>query len=186
MEEKLLLVEKMINESVNIPNDIKGFVLAICKGYIKHSNGMISLKGVENVCKTKFVRIEEGDKGFATENNYFGGTDTQILNDGSLVHTLSYVSASNKIKLVIILLHELGHVITDYKVNKVLEDGLFPFWKSTLSFYTHLKYIDGELNCSSVNGFRINDGFLETICGSIFSDPIFREEIRLAGCDLGD
>ena len=51
MEEKLLLVKKMINESLNIPNDIKGFVLAICKGYIKHSNGMISLRGIKMFVK---------------------------------------------------------------------------------------------------------------------------------------
>ena len=186
MEEKLLLVKKMINESLNIPNDIKGFVLAICKGYIKHSNGMISLRGIENVCKTKFVRIEEGDKNFATENNIFGETTRKIFDDGSLVHTMSYVNVNSKVKLVIILLHELGHIITEYKVNTVLENGGFPFLKSTLSFYTNLKYIDDELKCSSSKGIRINDGFLETICGSIFSDLTFREEIKLAGCDLGD
>lgn len=186
MQEKLLLTEKMINESVNIPNDIKGYVLAICKGYIKYSNGMISLKGIENVCKTNFIKIDEDNKDFATENNFFGDTDRQIFDDCSLKHTMSYVNSSNKIKLVIILLHELGHVITEYKVNKVLDDGGFPFFKSTLSFYTNLRYIDGVLNCSSVKGFRINDGFLETICSSIFSDPTFREEIKLSGCDLGD
>lgn len=188
MENILLDVELMVNSSRCIPDDIKPFVLTICKGYIRHSNGMISLKGVDNICNTKFVSVEEDDKTFATENNFLGQTSRKILNDGNLEHTMYYVNAKDKIKLIIILLHELGHVISEYKVNEVLLDSEFPFpfFKSTLSFYQDLKYVDGNLMCRSVNGFRINDGFLETICSNIFSDPVFREEIRLAGCDLKD
>ena len=147
---------------------------------------MISLEGIENVCNTNFVRIDESDKDFSTENNYFGNTDTQVLSDGKLKHTMSYVDASDKIKLIMILTHELGHVMTEYKVNKVLENGSFPFMKRTGTYYLNSYYENGVVKAKSWYGFRLSDGFLETICGSIFQDELFREEIGLAGYDLGD
>jgi len=188
MENILLETERMVKSSNSIPEDIKAFVLAICKGYIRHSNAMIPLIGVENVCKTNFIRVEEDDKSFSTVNNIFGLTSRKIMKDGSLENTMYYINANNKIKFVTILLHELGHIISVYKVNEVLENAEcpFPFFKDTLCFYGDLKYENDMLMCRLVRGFRINDGFLETICSSIFSDPVFREEIRLAGCDLGD
>lgn len=79
MKEKLILVEKMIQNSQNIPSELRGFVSAICKGYIRHSKGMLSLKGIENVCNATFIKVAENNQDFATENNFFGSTDTHIL-----------------------------------------------------------------------------------------------------------
>lgn len=186
MEEILLLVDKMLKESNNIPGELKGFVAAICKAYVRNSNGMISLKGIENVCKTKFVKINENDKAFATENNILGRTDIQVLSDGNLSHIISYVNANNMIKLIMILTHELGHVITECKVNEVFDNGHFPFMKRTGTYYLDSFYEENTLKANSWHGVRLSDEFLEAICESILKDEIFREEIRLAGCDLED
>lgn len=186
MEEKLLIVDKMIKESKNVPDKLKGIVAAICKGYIRNSSGRISLKGVENVCNTKFIKVDENYKQFATDNNFFGETDTQILANGDVSHKMSYVDASNKIKLIMILTHELGHVLTEHKANKVLENGYFPFVKRTATYYTNVFYENNVLMTSSINGFSLSDGFLESICCDIFNDSIFREEIKLIGYDLED
>lgn len=106
--------------------------------------------------------------------------------DGSVKHDMSYVEASNKMKLIMILTHELGHVMTEPKVNKVLEGRKFPFVKRTLTYYANCFYENGELMANSHNGVRLSDGFLEKICGDIFLDKLFRDEIKANGCDLGD
>lgn len=181
-----MLVEKMIQSSQNVPNELKGIVSAICKGYIRHSKGMLSLSGIENVCNATFIKVEEDDRVFATENNFFGSTDTQILANGDVKHIMSYVDSSDKVKLIMILTHELGHVLTEPKVNKVFEGEKFPFVKRTLTYYINCYYEDGVLMANSHNGFRLADGFLEKVCEDIFQDRLFREEIALNGCDLGD
>lgn len=113
MDSVLDKVSELIEKSKNIPENIKLIVKAVCRGYIRESNGKIPIEGIINVCDTMFIAIAEDDKEFSGENLILGHTDTDYDDECNVIHNMSYVNASNYAKLIAILTHELGHVITD-------------------------------------------------------------------------
>lgn len=186
MNELLDKVSIMVDESVMIPFDIKGIVKAICRGYVRESNGKIPLDGIENVCNTTFVKIDSDNTSFTGENKIMGETDTKYDKNRNVSHVMSYVEFSNMIKLVTILCHELGHVMTEFNPC-ALSNGVYGVVKRTAGIYTNCEYNDsGDLLASGLYGFRISDGFLESICSRIFASSEFREEILECGIDLKD
>lgn len=186
MEEILDKVSDLIEKSNNIPIDIKPIVKAICRGYIRESNGKIPIEGIINVCNTVFVKIDENDKDFQGENIQFGETNTNYDLNCNILHKMSYVHDSNYIKMITILTHELGHVITESKPCTILENGVYPFVKRTTTFNTNVRYQDNILMCDNQFGYRMSDGFLESICTKIFNSREFRQELKDAGYDLKD
>jgi hypothetical protein len=186
MEELLNKVSELIEASSNIPQDIKPIVKAICRGYIRESNGMIPISGIINVCNTVFKGIEPSNKEFSKEENILGMTDTDYDKDGKVIHGMSYVKDPNVVKLISILVHELGHVITEPNSNQVMENGIYPILKKTTSIYLTCGYKNGELLSRNGYGFRMADGFLESICTKIFASDDFRRELLLDGFDLED
>ena len=188
MIEKLKKVNKLIEQSNKIPNDIKEIVKAICRGYIRESNGKIPISGIENVCKTNFNKIDENNKEFSGEEQIFATTTTDYDDECNVIHTVSYLNSNNYIKLIAILTHELGHVITEPKPCeiKTTDEGIeyYPLAKRTNTYYQTCYYRNGELIAHRINGFRIADGFLESICSKIWSSKEFREELLQNGYNL--
>ena len=188
MIEKQKKVNKLIEQSNKIPNDIKEIVKAICRGYIRESNGKIPISGIENVCKTNFNKIDENNKEFSGEEQIFATTTTDYDDECNVIHTVSYLNSNNYIKLIAILTHELGHVITEPKPCeiKTTDEGIeyYPLVKRTNTYYQTCYYRNGELIAHGINGFRIADGFLESICSKIWSSKEFREELLQNGYNL--
>ncbi len=186
MEEVLIQVSEMINSSDNIPEDIKEIVKAICRGYVRESNGKISFESIEKVCKAVFVKINRNDETFTGENKIFGMTDTMYDEECNVIHEMSYVNDDNFVKLITILCHELGHVMTEFEpcsINK----GVYGIVKRTAGFFVNCNYDEkNELRASGIYGFRVSDGFLESICSRIFAAKEFREELMSCGYDLED
>ena len=185
MEELLNKVNELIDKSTNVPEDIKSIVKAICRGYIRETNGMIPMSGIINVCETTFKEIDPDDKEFAGEDRILGKTDTNYDEDGKVKHGMSYTKQNNYIKLITILTHELGHVITEHSIYD-LKDGKCPIIKKTGDFYTNCIIEDDELKARGLFGFRVTDGFLESISSRIFLSDDFRRELLEAGYDLED
>lgn len=186
MQEILDKVSELIDKSNNIPEEIRSIVKAICRGYIRESNGKIPIEGIINVCNTTFNKIDENDKSFSGEERILGDTHTDYDNNCNVIHKMSYVNDSNYIKLISILTHELGHVITESKPCKIDGNGIYPWAKRTTTFYQNCEYQDNELHAKRWFGFRMADGFLESICTKIFESPEFREELKESGYDLQD
>lgn len=186
MEEKLTRVSELIDKSNNIPLEIKNIVKTICRAYIRESNGKISIEGIINVCNTTFIKIDENDKLFSRVENIMGTTNTQYTQDCNVVHKMSYVNHSNYIKLISILTHELGHVITESKPCAIDENGVYPWAKRTATFYQNCLYKDNVLQAEGWCGYRMSDGFLESICTKIFESPEFKHELYSYGYDLKD
>lgn len=186
MHELLNKISELIDKSDNIPEDIKSIVKAICRGYIRESNGKIPIEGIINVCNTTFIKIDENDKSFSGEERILGDTQTDYDNDCNVIHKMRYVNDSNYIKLISILTHELGHVITESKPCKIDNNGVYPWAKRTTTFYQNCYYKDGELCADRWYGFRMADGFLESICTKIFESFEFRQELYQSGYDLQD
>ena len=186
MDELLKQVSNIIRES-NIPVDIKPIVEAIARGYMRETKGKLPLEGIYNLCETTFVGVKENDKEFATENNYFGMTTTGYDEKCNVTHKMEYVLSENYIKLITILTHELGHVMTEYKPCVIDDNGFYPVAKRTSAIYLKCKYNDeGVLETNYFFGFRMSDGFLESICTKIFESKDFREELSESGYDLKD
>ena len=61
MNEVLKEVDKLIENSNNVPLELKPIVKAICKGYIRESNGKIPISGIINVCNTVFNKVDNID-----------------------------------------------------------------------------------------------------------------------------
>lgn len=186
MEEVLNKVSELIDKSNNIPEEIRSIVKAICRGYIRESKGKIPVEGIINVCNTTFRKIDENDKSFSGEERILGDTQTDYDNKCNVIHKMSYVNDSNYIKLISILTHELGHVITESKPCKIDNNGIYPWAKRTTTFYQNCGYQDGELHANRWFGFRMADGFLESICTKIFESSEFRQELYQSGYDLQD
>ncbi|MBR3117055.1 MAG: hypothetical protein IKF36_04200 [Bacilli bacterium] len=186
MDELLKQVSNIIKES-NIPDDIKPIVEAVARGYMRETEGKLPLEGIYNLCNTEFVKKDEDDKDFRTENNYFAMTTTDYDDKCNIFHKVEYIISSNYIKLITILTHELGHVMTEYKPCSIGEDGFYPVAKRTNAVYLKCRYNEeGKLEANYFFGFRMSDGFLESICSKIFESKEFREELLLAGYDLKD
>lgn len=187
MEEKINKVNTLIDESSNIPEKIKAIVKAICKGYIRESNGKIPIEAIVNVCNTTFQEIDENDKYFSGEKRIFARTSTNYDDECNVIHKVSYLNHSNYIKLITILTHELGHVITEYKPCEITKQGIYPLVKRTTTIYLDCFYKDNELRTKNkFYGFCMSDGFLESICTKIFASSKFREELLKSGYDLKD
>ena len=90
----------MILSSPNIPEEIKQIVLAICKGYVRATNGLIGLENVQSVCNTKFKSIQEDDLEFAGATKIMGQTSTAYDESGKVSHIMYYQNASDYIKLI--------------------------------------------------------------------------------------
>lgn len=186
MQEVLNKVSELIDKSNNIPGEIRNIVKAICRGYIRESKGKIPVEGIINVCNTIFLKIDENDKSFSREERILGETQTDYDNNCNVIHKMSYINDFNYIKLISILTHELGHVITESKPCKIDNNGIYLWVKKTTTFYQDLEYRDGELGADSGYGFRMSDGFLESICTKIFESIEFRQELYQSGYDLQD
>lgn len=187
MNDILNKVSELIDLSLNIPVEIRPIVKAICKGYIRESNGKIPIEGIINVCNTTFVPINVGDMNFSGNERILGTTETDYDQQCNVIHKMSYVNDSNYIKLISILVHELGHVITESKPCEINSDGVYPFAKRTTTLYQNCFYEDGILKVKSgMFGYRMSDGFLESISTKIFSSPEFRQELFVEGYDLED
>ena len=117
--------------------------------------------------------------------NVFATTTTNYDEDCNVIHHIDYILEEDDIKLISILTHEIGHVITESKPCLYV-DGVYPIVKRTTTFYTNCKYRDGDFLTTSINGYRMADGFLESICTKIFESSEFREELFDASYDLGD
>ena len=185
MEGLLNKTNTLIDESTNIPKEIKSIVKCICRGYIRESQGKIPIDGIINVCNTTFIKIDELDTTFSGEENILGSTETDYDNNCHVIHKMSYINNSNYIKLITILTHELGHVITESKPCSIKND-VYPLVKRTTTFYQNCIYENGNLMASNCYGFRMADGFLESISYKIFSSPEFRQELLQEGYDLQD
>ena len=186
MEEVLNKVSELIEKSNNIPNEIKPIVKAICRGYIRESKGKIPIEGIINVCNTTFIKIDENNKSFSGEEKILGNTETNYDKECNVTHKMSYINDSNYIKLISILIHELGHVITESKPCQITEEGIYPFAKRTTTFYQNCQYRSAKLEATKWYGFKIADGFLESISTKIFASPEFRKELLESGYDLKD
>ena len=186
MEEVLNKVSELINKSNNIPDEIRPIVKAICRGYIRESKGKISIEGIMNVCNTTFIKIDENNQSFSGEEKILGNTETNYDKECNVTHKMSYINDSNHIKLISILTHELGHVITESKPCQITKEGIYPLAKRTTTFYQNCQYHSAELRATKWYGFRMADGFLESISTKIFASPEFRQELLESGYDLKD
>ena len=186
MEEVLSKVSELIDKSNNIPNEIKTIVKAICRGYIRESKGKIPIEGIMNVCNTIFIKIDENDTSFSGEEKILGSTETNYDKDCNVIHKMSYINDSNYIKLIAILTHELGHVITESKPCQITNDGIYPLVKRTTTIYHKGQYQEGKFGATKWYGFKMADGFLESISTKIFASPEFRQELLASGYDLKD
>lgn len=186
MEKELEKVSELIDYSKTIPFEIKGIVKAICRGYIRESKGIIPLSGIMNVCDTTFESINEDNLEFRNIDMRFAETETNYDENCNVIHKLSFINYSDYIKLIIILCHELGHVITESKPCEILENGIYPFAKRATTIYLKCFYKNGKLLAENGYGYRMADGFLESICSKIFMQPEFRLELNNLGYDLKD
>lgn len=186
MEELLEKVNSLVDSSTNIPEDIKDIVKTICRAYIRESKGKISIDGIINVCNTKFRKLDENDLDFLGENKILADTETNYDEECNVIHKINYLNCSDYIKLISILTHEIGHVITESKPCEITETGLYPLAKRTTTFYENCKYENSELYADKSFGFRMADGFLEFICTKIFESQQFRQELLQNGYDLKD
>lgn len=187
MNDILDKVGELIDSSLNIPIEIKPIVKAICRGYIRESKGKIPVEGIINVCNTTFVPINDGDMNFSGDERILGTTETDYDEQCNVIHKMSYINDPNYIKLISILVHELGHVITESRPCEINNDGVYPFAKRTTTIYQNCFYENGILKIKSgLFGYRMADGFLESISTKIFTSSEFRQELLDAGYDLGD
>ena len=171
MEEILNKVSELIDKSNNIPDEIKPIVKAICRGYIRESKGKIPIEGIINVCNTVFVKIDENDVSFSGEEKILGSTETDYDNECNVIHKMSYINDSNYIKLIAILTHELGHVITESKPCQITKDGIYPLVKRTTTIYHKGQYQEGKFGATKWYGCRMADGFLESCSTKILASP---------------
>lgn len=186
IEKQLLETRKLIDNSANVPANIKNIVKAICCGYIRESNGKIPIDGIINVCNTKFIEVLPNDLSFKGENRILGETNTSYDKNCTIAHSMSYVNDENYIKLISILTHELGHVLTEFNPCTITENNTFPIVKRTNALYLNCYYENNELMASNHLGFCMSDGFLENISSQIFSSLKFHQELLAYGYDLQD
>ena len=186
MDELYLKTEKMISNSTNIPNELKSIVASICKGYIRETNGKINAENIQLICNTFFEQKDENDKYYRGIYNIYGSTLTDYEISGNVKHKMCYINTTDYIELIMILTHEIGHVITEYDTFPANEKGIFPLIKKTINYYKNCYYKDGKLYAESQTGFRITDGFLESISSKIFASSEFRQELLEKGYDLKD
>ena len=183
----MLEIDELINKSKNIPNELKNIVSSICKAYIKESNGLITLEGINNVCNAYYERIDENIDEFRGENNSFARTTTDYDENCNVIHKVSYINEKNYIKLISILTHELGHVMTEPKPCEILDNGHYPLIKKTTTIFFDCRYeLDDIFLTQDYLGFRLADGFLESICSKIFNSNEFRQDLLNKGYDLKD
>ena len=83
------------------------------------------------------------------------------------------------------MVHELGHVITESKPCAI-DNNIYPLAKRTTTIYRTCMYQDNVLTAKNFWGFRMADGFLESISSKIVSSPEFRQELKNFGYDLKD
>ena len=190
MESILNLAGDLIDKSNNIPDDIRPIVKAICQGYIRETGGEISIEEVIRVCETKFTPQKDGLTKYDNKFKPFGLTDTTYDNDGKVRHEMEYIcDLSDPIRLISNLTHEIGHVITERNANTTLNkdnDFRFPLVKKTADVYLTVYYDKEQMMCEYSMGYRMTDGFLESISSRIFASSEFREQIKQAGYDLQD
>lgn len=186
MEEVLNKVSELIDKSNMVPSEIKPIVKAICRGYIRESNGKIPIEGIINVCNTTFIKEDENNISFGGEERILGQTDTDYDNECNVIHKMHYAVTEDYIKLITILTHELGHVITEPKPCIMKDDGTYPLIKKTATFAVGCVYKGDNLLCQKQFGVRMSDGFLESICTKIFNSTEFRQELYQFGFDLKD
>ena len=187
MEELLKKVSELIDKSNNIPNNIKPIVKAICKGYIRESNGKISLEGINNICNTTFIKIEENDQKFRGKKNIFGDAGSEYDKDCNVISTIQYLNNSNYIMLISTLTHEIGHILTNAKPLKVTENGIYPLIKRTITIHSRCEYKNnGDLLAAKSFGNKMTEGYIESMCTKIFDSQEFRKELYQIGYDLKD
>lgn len=179
MNDILNKADIIINSSNNVPNNIKPIIRAICKGYIRETNGLINLNGVKKVEETVFIPVSSSDL------YCYGTTKTITKENGNVSHVMNYVNFNNYIMLITMLTHEIGHIITSLDLSKT-HDNNYNVIKKTLDYYTGCSFINGKLMAKAINGFRITDGFLESISEKIFISSEFRKELSSFGFDLKD
>ena len=146
MEEKINKVNILIDESSNIPEKIKAIVKAICKGYIRESNGKIPIEAIVNVCNTTFQEIDENDKNFSGEKRIFARTSTNYDDECNVIHKVSYLNHSNYIKLITILTHELGHMLSAFMFGEDINLNMYNYFCEVESYYLEnlISYFIGE------------------------------------------
>ena len=185
MNEVLKEVDELIENSNNVPLELKPIVKAICKGYIRESNGKIPISGIINVCNTVFNKVDSSDTEFTGENKIFATTTTDYDEKCNVIHRVDYINDSNYKKLITILTHELGHVITEPAPCFINQNNVYPIAKRTTTYYFNC-YYDNNVLMAYTYGKRMADGFLESICWKIFASNEFRDELKKAGYDLED
>ena len=126
------------------------------------------------------------EKEWKSSTRRFAETNTNYDNNCNVIHTLSYLKCSDYVKLISILCHELGHVITESNPCEILQNSIYPITKRTTTFYFNSYYENNKLLAQNEYGFRMADGFLESICSKIFMQPEFRLELLNLGYDLKD
>lgn len=187
MEVLLIKAGVMIDDSSNVPEVLKPIVKIICKAYIRLTNGLIGLDNVSNVCNAKFVAINPEDEEFSGSNKIFGMTETDYDKDCNISHVMSYVNDSDNARLITILTHELGHVLTESMPCERLENGIYPVIKKTNALYLNCFYNEnGQLVSKTSMGFRTSDGFLEHMGTLIFENDLFLSELEDNGYMLGE
>ena len=174
LEVLLIKVDVMIEDSPNIPDEIKSIVKAICKAYVRLTNGLIGLEHIRNICEAKFVAVDVNDESFTGSNKILGSTKTDYDENCKVSHIMYYVNDPEYMKLITILTHELGHVMTEPAPCEILKNGIYPVIKRTSAVYINCRHEeDGSLSSTSGYGFRTSDGFLEHMGSIIFEDEDF-------------
>jgi len=182
----------MIEDSPNIPDEIKSIVKAICKAYVRLTNGLIGLEHIRNICEAKFIAVDVNDESFTGSNKILGTTITDYDENCKVSHIMYYVNDPEYMKLIMILTHELGHVMTEPAPCGILKNGIYPVIKKTNAVYINCRHEeDGSLSSTGGYGFRTSDGFLEHMGSIIFEDEDFINELAdngylVGGCTYKD
>ena len=182
----------MIDDSPNIPDEIKAIVKAICKAYVILTNGLIGLNHIKNVCNAKYVVDDANDEESSTYDNVLNMPETTYDKKCNISHVIHYVNDPEYMKLLTILTYELGHVITESNPCEILDNGNYPIIKKTNAVYLNCTYDEnGALTTTDECGFRTSDGFIEHMGFMIFEDETFINEladngILIGGCEYRD
>lgn len=178
-------INQLIDNSNSIPNPLKPVVKAICRGYHRQISGRIPLEGYQNMAKATISRRSESDPGFNTDEHVLGYTHTHYNEDCTINHRIEFLGSENIIKVLAILSHEIGHVITESNPTNYYS-GKFPYVKRTAGYYSDFEQVGDSMYCSGDHGHRVSDGFLESVCTKMWASPEFRKEMSILGFDLKD
>ena len=162
MNEVLKEVDELIENSNNVSLELKPIVKAICKGYIRESNGKIPISGIINVCNTVFNKVDSSDTEFTGENKIFATTTTDYDEECNVIHRVDYINDSNYKKLITILTHELGHVITEPAPCFMNQNNIYPVAKRTTTYYFNL-YYENSIQILVLGYFYLIHGILELV-----------------------